>query len=73
MYFVILELDEINCWHLIAGVQLAWTSGAEDSTKFGVGCRYLLDPCTSLRAKVSNASELGFGFEQKLRDGTNII
>jgi len=57
---------------LESGVQLAWTSGAEDSTKFGVGCRYLLDPCTSLRAKVSNASELGFGFEQKLRDGVTL-
>ena len=50
-------------------MQLAWTSGAEDSTKFGIGARYLLDPSTSIRAKVNNQSQLGFGFEQKIRDG----
>jgi len=57
---------------LESGVQLAWTSGAEDSTKFGIGARYLLDPCTSIRAKVNNQSQLGFGFEQKIRDGITL-
>jgi len=57
---------------LESGVQLAWTSGAEDSTRFGIGARYLLDPCTSVRAKVDNRSEVGFGFEQKIREGITL-
>jgi len=57
---------------LESGVQLAWTQGAEDSTKFGIGAKYLLDPCTAIRAKVNNQSQLGFGFEQKVRDGVTL-
>lgn len=57
---------------LESGVQLAWTQGSEESTKFGIGAKYLLDPCTAVRAKVNNQSQLGFGFEQKIRDGITL-
>lgn len=52
-----------------AGVQLSWTAGGESTTRFGLGARYLLDPCTAIRAKVNNQSQVGLGFEQKIRDG----
>ena len=53
-------------------MQLAWTAGGENSTRFGIGARYLLDPCTAVRAKVNNQSQLGLAFEQKLRDGVTL-
>jgi len=57
---------------LETGVQLAWTAGGESSTRFGIGARYLLDPCTAIRAKVNNQSQVGLAFEQKLRDGVTL-
>lgn len=57
---------------LEAGVQLSWTAGGESTTRFGLGARYLLDPCTALRAKVNNQSQVGLGFEQKIRDGVTL-
>jgi len=57
---------------LETGVQLAWTAGSENSTRFGIGARYLLDPCTAIRAKVNNQSQVGLAFEQKLRDGVSL-
>jgi len=57
---------------LEAGVQLSWTAGSESSTRFGLGGRYLLDNCTAVRAKVNNQSQVGLGFEQKLREGITL-
>lgn len=57
---------------LEAGIQLSWTAGGESTTRFGLGARYLLDPCTAIRAKVNNQSQIGLGFEQKIRDGVTL-
>jgi len=57
---------------LESGVQLAWTAGAENSTRFGIGARYLVDPTSALRVKVNNHSQLGLGFEQRVRDGVTL-
>jgi len=57
---------------LETGITLSWTAGAENSTRFGIGARYLLDPCTAIRAKVNNFSQIGLSFEQKLRDGVTL-
>jgi len=57
---------------LESGVQLAWTAGAENSTRFGLGARYLLDPTSALRVKVNNQSQIGLGFEQRVRDGVTL-
>jgi len=37
-----------------------------------MGTKYLMDSQTALRAKVNNKSQLGFGFEQKIRDGVTL-
>jgi len=57
---------------LEAGVQLSWTAGGESSTRFGLATRYLLDPLTAVRAKVNNQSQVGLGFEQKIREGVTL-
>jgi len=57
---------------LESGVQMAWTNGQENSARFGIGARYLLDPCTAVRVKINNESQLGLGFEQKLREGVTL-
>jgi len=53
---------------LNAGVQLAWTSGS-NATKFGIGAQYALDNNTSVRAKISNDSLIGLGFQTKVKSG----
>lgn len=58
--------DKIDC-----GVQLSWTSGS-NATKFGIGAKYQLDDDACLRAKVNNASQVGLGYQQKLRDGVTL-
>jgi len=55
--------DDLN-----AGVQLAWTSGS-NATKFGIGAQYSLDKNSSVRAKISNDSLIGLGFQTKIRPG----
>jgi len=57
---------------LETGVQLAWTAGEENSTRFGIAARYLLDSCTAIRAKVNNQSQIGLAFEQKIKDGVTL-
>ena len=53
---------------LETGIQIAWnTSG--NNTRFGIGAKYNLDCDASIRAKINNASQLGLGYQQKLRDG----
>lgn len=56
---------------LSCGVQLAWTSGS-NATKFGLGAAYNLDKNASVRAKVNNASQIGLGYQQRLRDGITL-
>jgi voltage-dependent anion channel protein 2 len=53
---------------LETGVNLGWTS-TKNETSFGIGCKYELDKQASLRAKVNNSSQIGLGYQQKLRDG----
>ncbi|CAD7079173.1 unnamed protein product [Hermetia illucens] len=58
--------DKLDC-----GVQLAWTAGS-NATKFGLGAKYNLDKDACVRAKVNNASQVGLGYQQKLRDGVTL-
>ncbi|XP_059353457.1 voltage-dependent anion-selective channel-like [Daphnia carinata] len=57
--------------NLETGVQLAWTAGS-NATRFGIGCKYQLDNDSAVRAKINNASQLGLGYQQKLRQGVTI-
>ena len=54
--------------NLETGVQLAWTAGS-NATRFGLGCKYQLDDDSAVRAKINNSSQLGLGYQQKLRQG----
>lgn len=56
---------------LETGVQLAWTAGS-NATRFGLGCKYQLDDDSAVRAKINNASQLGLGYQQKLRKGVTV-
>lgn len=58
--------DQLDC-----GVQLSWTSGS-NATKFGISCAYKLDKQATVRAKVNNTSQVGLGYQQKLRDGVTL-
>ncbi|XP_055917954.1 voltage-dependent anion-selective channel isoform X2 [Eupeodes corollae] len=58
--------DKLDC-----GVQLSWTSGS-NATKFGLGAKYQLDKDAAVRAKVNNNSQVGLGYQQKLRDGITL-
>ena len=53
---------------LETGIQLAWSSGS-NSTRFGIGAKYDLDGDASIRTKVNNSSQIGLGYQQRLRDG----
>lgn len=56
---------------LETGIQLAWSAGS-NSTKFGIGAKYDLDHEACVRAKVNNASQIGLGYQQRLRDGITL-
>jgi len=56
---------------LETGVNLGWSS-ATSSTSFGIGAKYNLEDGAALRAKINNKSELGLGYQQKLRDGVTV-
>merc|ERR1719322_330695 len=57
--------------NLDTAVNLGWTA-SKNETSFGIGCKYTLDKNASLRAKVNNSSQVGLGYQQKLRDGVTI-
>ena len=57
---------------LETGVNLGWTASKNETT-FGVGCKYELDKNATVRAKVNNSSQIGLGYQQKLRDGKSSI
>ncbi|KAI4457157.1 voltage-dependent anion-selective channel [Holotrichia oblita] len=56
---------------LETGVQLAWSSGS-NNTRFGIGAKYDLDKDAAIRAKVNNTSQIGLGYQQRLRDGITL-
>lgn len=56
---------------LETAVQLSWASGS-NATKFGLGAKYDLDKDACVRAKVNNQSQIGLGYQQKLRDGITL-
>jgi len=56
---------------LETGVSLGWSS-ATSTTAFGIGAKYNLEDGASIRAKINNKSELGLGYQQKLRDGVTV-
>nr|pir porin - fruit fly (Drosophila melanogaster) [Drosophila melanogaster]prf//2210287A porin [Drosophila melanogaster] len=56
---------------LDVGVQLSWASGTSN-TKSVIGAKYQLDDDARVRAKVNNASQVGLGYQQKLRTGVTL-
>ena len=55
---------------LETAVNLGWTS-SNNATNFGIGCKYALDKESSIRAKINNSSQVGLGYQQKLRPGND--
>lgn len=56
---------------LDAAVDLGWSANSNTS-RFSIGCKYALDRDASVRAKVSNTSQVGLGYQQRLRDGVTL-
>ncbi|KAL1497634.1 hypothetical protein ABEB36_008560 [Hypothenemus hampei] len=56
---------------LETGISLNWT-GSSSNTKFGIAAKYSLDNDASLRFKVNNQSQIGLGYQQRLRDGVTL-
>ncbi|KAG5894476.1 hypothetical protein JTB14_032504 [Gonioctena quinquepunctata] len=56
---------------LESAIQLAWSAGS-NNTKFGIGAKYNLDQDAALRAKINNASQIGLGYQQRLREGVTL-
>ncbi|XP_071808385.1 non-selective voltage-gated ion channel VDAC2-like [Asterias amurensis] len=56
---------------LESAINVGWTSGT-NATRFAVGAKYTLDEDSSLRAKVSNTSQVGIGFTHTLRAGVKV-
>jgi len=54
--------------NLETGVTIGWAS-QNNATNFGVGCKYALDRDSSIRARVNNASQVGLGYQQRIRPG----
>ncbi|CAF1148605.1 unnamed protein product [Rotaria sordida] len=53
---------------LETGVQLAWTTGT-NQTRFALASKYQLDSQTAIGAKVNNMCQVGLSFQQILRPG----
>jgi len=56
---------------LETGVQLAWTSGT-NQTRFALASKYQLDTQTAIGVKVNNICQLGLSFQQLLRPGIKL-
>merc|ERR1711988_2101852 len=60
----------------LAGYQTCFDLGksaaANSNTKFGIGAKYVLEDGAVVRAKINNSSEIGLGYQQKLRDGVTL-
>ena len=50
---------------------IGWAAD-KNETNFGIGMKYALDKNASLRAKVNNSSQVGLGYQQKLREGVTL-
>ena len=57
---------------LETAVNLGWTA-SKNETNFGIGCKFALDKDAWVRAKINNSSQVGLGYQQKLRDGTGFF
>jgi len=57
---------------LETAVNLGWTAD-KNETNFGIGCKYALEGNAWVRAKVNNRSEVGLGYQQKLRPGVTLF
>jgi len=53
------------------GINLSWTAGT-NTTRFGIGAKYVVDKDCTLRAKVNNSGQIGLGYTQTLRDGVQL-
>lgn len=56
---------------LETAVNLGWTA-SKNETNFGIGAKYALDKDAWVRAKINNSSQVGLGYQQKLRDGVTV-
>jgi len=56
---------------LETGVQLAWTTGT-NQTRFALASKYQLDSQTAIGVKVNNICQLGLSFQQILRPGVKL-
>lgn len=54
-----------------AAVDVGYSSSS-NVTRFGLGCKVKLDASSSVHAKVNNTSQIGLGYQHKLRDGVTI-
>ncbi|XP_066992475.1 voltage-dependent anion-selective channel [Anabrus simplex] len=61
---------KVSSW-LQTAIQIAWSSDGNE-TRFGIGCKYDIDRDSAVRAKVNNASQIGIGYSQKLREGITV-
>jgi len=50
-----------------AGVQGQYKAG--EPTTLSIGSRFLINPCTAIRAKVNNDAMVGLSVESQLREG----
>jgi len=57
---------------LETAVNLGWTA-AKNETSFGIGCKYALEKDAWVRAKINNSSQVGLGYQQKLREGVTLF
>ena len=53
------------------GVNLGWTASS-NTTSFGVAIKYALEQGGCVRAKINNSSQIGLGYQQKLREGITV-
>lgn len=58
--------DKVEC-----AASLGWTAGTA-ATKFAIGGKYVLDSDSSVKMRVGNDSQVGFGYTQQLRDGVKL-
>uniref|UniRef100_A0A2P2HVR3 Voltage-dependent anion-selective channel protein 2-like n=2 Tax=Hirondellea gigas TaxID=1518452 RepID=A0A2P2HVR3_9CRUS len=56
---------------LEGAVDLGWSANS-NTTRFSIGCKYALDRDACVRAKVNNKSEVGLGYQQRLREGVTL-
>ena len=67
---VLILIFQVNP-NIETGVNLGWTASS-NTTSFGVAVKYVLDKNSIIRAKIINLSQIGLGYQQKLRDGITI-